>query len=297
MQLRYIWIRIQVYFSSKFGILTIKIFIHHSLTIHHFKTSSIWNLEFKILEFLPMFKFKQFTVEQDRCAMKIGTDGVLLGAWTPITNNPFSVLDIGTGTGIIALMLAQRSNAEQIDALEIDEEAYEQSVDNFENSPWSDRLFCFHAGLDEFVDEPEDDPSDSELAQQYDLIISNPPFYSEDYKTENIQRDLARFQDAMPFEDLVEAADLLLSENGIFSVIIPFKEEDRFLAIAKEYELYPMKITRVKGTANSEIKRSLLAFSRKENYDLQIDELVIEIARHIYTPEYIALTKDFYLKM
>ena len=235
-----------------------------------------------------MFQFKEFTVQQDRCAMKIGTDGVLLGAWTPITNNPISILDIGTGTGIIALMLAQRTNAEQIDALEIDEEAYEQSVDNFENSPWSDRLFCFHAGLDEFIDEPED---------EYDLIISNPPFYSEDYKTENAKRDLARFQDAMPFEDLIEAADLLLSENGIFSVIIPFKEEAPFLAITKEYELYPIQITRVKGTPTTEIKRSLLAFSRKENVDFPIDELIIETARHIYTPEYVELTTDFYLKM
>ena len=235
-----------------------------------------------------MFQFKQFSVNQDRCAMKIGTDGVLLGAWTPINKNPFSVLDIGTGTGIIALMLAQRCNAEQIDALEIDEEAYEQSVDNFENSPWSDRLFCFHAGLDEFVEEPED---------EYDLIISNPPFYTEDYKTENEQRDLARFADAMPFEDLIEAANLLLSENGIFSVIITFKQEDIFLALAKEYELYPFKITRVKGTPTTEIKRSLLAFSRNENTDALTDELVIETARHIYTPEYIALTKDFYLKM
>jgi tRNA1Val (adenine37-N6)-methyltransferase len=113
---------------------------------------------------MSKFSFKKFSIEQDRCAMKVGTDGVLLGAWTPIENNPFSILDIGTGTGIIALMLAQRSNAEQIDALEIDEEAYEQSVDNF-NSPWGDRLFCFHAGLDEFVEEPED---------EYDLIISNP---------------------------------------------------------------------------------------------------------------------------
>lgn len=229
--------------------------------------------------------------------MKIGTDGVLLGAWTPIENNPFSILDIGTGTGIIALMLAQRSSAEQIDALEIDEEAYEQATDNFENSPWNDRLFCFHAGLDEFVEEPEDDPSDSELAQQYDLIVSNPPFYSEDYKSSNDQRDLARFQDAMPFEDLIEAAALLLSENGIFSVIIPFKEEEIFLALTKEYELYPLKITRIKGTPTSEIKRSLLAFSRNEIPNFPIDELIIETARHIYTPEYIALTKDFYWKM
>jgi tRNA1Val (adenine37-N6)-methyltransferase len=220
--------------------------------------------------------------------MKIGTDGVLLGAWAPVEQNPFSILDIGTGTGIIALMLAQRSTAQQIDALEIDEQAYEQATDNFENSPWNDRLFCFHAGLDEFMEEPED---------EYDLIVSNPPFYAEDYKTNNDQRDLARFQDALPFEDLIEAADLLLSENGILAVIIPFKEEDRFLAIAKEFELYPTRITRVKGTPTTEIKRSLLALSRNKTTLFSIDELTIEIGRHEYTQEYIALTQDFYLKM
>ncbi|MFD1603507.1 tRNA1(Val) (adenine(37)-N6)-methyltransferase [Flavobacterium artemisiae] len=235
-----------------------------------------------------MFQFKQFSISQDRCAMKVGTDGVLLGSWAPIFNNPFSVLDIGAGTGIIALMIAQRSGAEQIDALEIDEDAYEEAVENFENSPWGDRLFCFHAGLDEFIEEPED---------EYDLIVSNPPFYAENYKTDNEQRDLARFQDAMPFEELVEAADLLLSENGIFAVILPFKEEENFIALAKESELYPMKITRVKGTPASEIKRSLLAFSRNEVSEIEIDELVIEIDRHVYTPEYIELTKEFYLKM
>jgi len=235
-----------------------------------------------------MFQFKQFSVEQDRCAMKIGTDGVLLGAWTPIENNPHSILDIGTGTGIIALMLAQRSTSEQIDALEIDENAYEQATDNFENSPWNDRLFCFHAGLDEFVEEPED---------EYDLIVSNPPFYSEDYKSNNEQRDLARFQDAMPFEDLIEAVALLLSESGIFAVIIPIKEESTFLALAENHELFPIKITRVKGTPTSETKRTLLAFSRYEITNFPVDELIIETARHSYTPEYIALTKDFYLKM
>jgi tRNA1Val (adenine37-N6)-methyltransferase len=237
---------------------------------------------------LSKFQFKQFTVEQDRCAMKIGTDGVLLGAWTPINHNPCSILDMGTGTGVIALMLAQRSNAEQIDALEIDEQAYEQATDNFENSPWSDRLFCFHAGLDEFVEEPED---------EYDLIVSNPPFYTDDYKSGIEQRDLARFADALPFEDLIEAAALLLSENGIFSVIIPFKEEESFVALAKEMELYPLKITRVKGTPETDIKRSLLAFSRNEIIDFSINELTIEIARHEYTLPYIELTKDFYLKM
>ena len=237
---------------------------------------------------MSLFQFKQFVVNQDQCAMKIGTDGVLLGAWAPIDTRPNSILDIGTGTGIIALMLAQRSNAQQIDALEIDENAYEQAVDNFESSPWSDRLFCFHAGLDEFEEEPED---------EYDLIVSNPPFYVEDYRSDNAQRDLARFQESMPFEDLIEAADLLLSENGIFSVIIPFKEEASFIALAEKYELYPIKITRVKGTPTTEIKRSLLAFKRFELPVLLANELIIETARHQYTPEYMELTKDFYLKM
>jgi tRNA1Val (adenine37-N6)-methyltransferase len=222
-----------------------------------------------------MFQFKQFTILQDRCAMKVGTDGVLLGAWTPVNHNPYSIL-------------AQRSNAQQIDALEIDENAYEQATDNFENSPWNDRLFCFHAGLDEFVDEPED---------EYDLIVSNPPFYTENYKTNNEQRDLARFADALPFEELIEAAALLLSENGIFAVILPYKEETNFLALAKENELFPIKITRIKGTPTTETKRSLLAFGRNEIINFPIDELIIETDRHQYTPEYIELTKAFYLKM
>ncbi|ELV7523904.1 methyltransferase [Flavobacterium psychrophilum] len=234
-----------------------------------------------------MFSFKQFSVQQDKTAMKVGTDGVLLGAWTPINHNPISILDIGAGTGLIALMLAQRTSAVQIDALEIDEEAYEQATDNFENSPWSDRLFCYHAGLDEFVEEPED---------EYDLIVCNPPFYAENYKTNSEQRDLARFSDAMPFEELIEAVDLLLSENGILSVIIPYKEEEKFVTLANEFELYPIKITRVKGTPTSETKRSLLVFSRNKQ-NCEQDILVIETDRHVYTKEYIALTKGFYLKM
>lgn len=234
------------------------------------------------------FTFKQFSVEQDKAAMKIGTDGVLLGAWAPITEQTYSILDIGSGTGIIALMLAQRADADQIDALEIDENAYEQSVENFENSPWSDRLFCYHAGLDEFMEEPED---------EYDLIVSNPPFYTENYFSGDEQRDQARFTESLPFEDLVEAADLLLSENGIFAIIIPFKEEAKLLALALDFDLFPMKITRVKGTPTTEIKRSLLAFSRNTTENFPVDELVIEIGRHEYTPEYINLTKDFYLKM
>jgi len=220
--------------------------------------------------------------------MKVGTDGVLLGAWAPIDHSPHSILDIGTGTGLIALMLAQRSEAGQIDALEIDEKAYEQAVDNFENSPWENRLFCFHAGLDEFVEEPED---------EYDLIVSNPPFHTEDYVSGDEARNTARFTQSLSFEELLEAADLLLSENGIFAVIIPYKEEAKFTALANEVALYPMKITRVKGTSTTETKRSLLAFSRAKAINFPMDELVIEFARHDYTPEYIELVKDFYLKM
>jgi tRNA1Val (adenine37-N6)-methyltransferase len=235
-----------------------------------------------------MFKFKQFTINHDKAAMKIGTDAVLLGAWCPIDNNPKSVLDIGTGTGIIAMMLAQRTNAPQIDAFDIDEDAYEQATENFENSPFNDRLYCFHAGLDEFIEEPED---------EYDVIVCNPPFYVEDFKTGNESRDLARFQEAMPFEDLVEAADLLLSEDGIFAVIIPFKEEERFIDLCAAVELYPIKITRVRGGATTPIVRSLLAFKRFELGVVTTDELAIEINRHEYTDAYIELTKDFYLKM
>ena len=220
--------------------------------------------------------------------MKVGTDGVLLGAWTPIEHRPYSILDIGAGTGLIALMLAQRSSAGQIDALEIDAASYEQAVENFENSPWNDRLFCYHASLDDFMDELQD--------EEYDLIVSNPPFYSENVSSGNESRDNARQNRSLPFEDLCEAASVLLSEDGVLAVIVPFKEEEKFIASARENDLFPMKITRVKGRPDTETKRSLLAFSRRET-DVFTDELVIETARHCYTPEYIGLTGEFYLKM
>ena len=233
------------------------------------------------------FKFKEFSINQDQCAMKIGTDSVLLGAWTSLEKRPFSILDIGSGTGVLALMLAQRSLAELIDAVEIDDNTYEQCVENFEQSPWSDRLFCYHASLEEFTDEIED---------KYDLIISNPPFYSEDYKSENNQRDLARFVDAMPFEHLLESVSKLLAEDGVFSVIIPFKEETSFIALASQMNLFVNKKLHLKGTPTSNIKRSLLEFSFHES-DIKSNELIIETARHQYTQDYINLTKDFYLKM
>ena len=221
--------------------------------------------------------------------MKVGTDGVLLGAWTSIEQQPFSILDIGTGTGVIALMLAQRSHAELIDALEIDEDAYEQAVENFENSDWGDRLFCYHAAFDEFVEEMQDE-------EKYDLIVSNPPFYSADYSSGDAKRDQARFAEALPFQELLEGVSLLLSKEGKFSVVIPSSEEEKFLYLAGNFGLFPQRITRVKGNPESPVKRSLLELSFFESQPIE-DELIIETARHEYTPEYIELVKDFYLKM
>ena len=233
------------------------------------------------------FQFKEFTIHQDRCAMKIGTDGVLLGAWSPIGHQPFSILDIGAGTGVISLMLAQRSRAEVIDAIEIDDAAYEQCTENFENSIWNDRLFCYHASLEEFAEE---------IDEQYDLIVSNPPFYSEDYKSEDTQRDLARFNEAMPFDHLIYSTSKLLSAQGVFAVIIPFKEQDHFIEMAKHHRLFPKQIVTIKGQPKAETKRSLIAFSFEET-TTEVTSLVIETARHQYTKEDTDLTKDFYLKM
>ena len=233
------------------------------------------------------FRFKQFSVSQEHCAMKIGTDAVLLGAWTDLDSQPYSILDIGTGTGVLALMLAQRSRAELIDAIEIDDAAYEQCVGNFETSDWGDRLFCYHASLDEFTEEIED---------QYDLIISNPPFYTDTFKTENEERNKARFEDAMPFIELLKSVSKLLSPTGHFNVVIPFSEENSFIELAAKEGLHPSRILHVRGQKSSPIKRSLICFMF-ETQTIETQELTIEIARHQYTKEYTNLTKDFYLKL
>lgn len=233
------------------------------------------------------FHFKQFTIHQDQCAMKVGTDGVLLGAWASLDHQPETILDIGAGTGLIALQLAQRSTAETIDAIELDENAYEQCVANFEGSPWADRLFCYHAGFDEFVDEIED---------QYDLIVSNPPFYAEEMASGDTTRDQARQSSSLPFDELLKGVSGLLSEGGLFSVVIPYKEEQRFVALAATSGLYPKRITRVKGNPNVDYKRSLMEFVFSKS-DIEESELTIERGRHEYTEEYIRLTEAFYLKM
>lgn len=233
------------------------------------------------------FQFKQFTIQQDKTAMKVGTDGVLLGAWVSIESNPFSVLDIGAGTGLIALMLAQKSNAELIDAVELNNEAYEQTVANFEESDWGDRLFCYHASFQEFAKEIDD---------TYDLIISNPPFYTSTYKNLEEDRAMARHTETLTYSDLLKGVSKLLSETGSCAFIIPFSEAVNFIKIAAEFNLFPNRITNVKGNETSEIKRSLLQFSFEEK-PIEKSELIIEIERHNYTADYKNLVKDFYLKM
>ena len=233
-----------------------------------------------------LFRFKQFEINQDRCAMKIGTDGVLLGAWADIKNAE-SILDIGAGTGVIALMLAQRSKAEVIDAIELDSNAYEQCVENFENSLWGDRLYCYHAGLDEFIEEIED---------LYDVIVCNPPFYTESVTSGDLQRDQARQNEFLPFNELLEGVSVLISENGIFSTIIPFKEKDDFIRMAATFDLFPSRCLHVKGNPAAEVKRVLLEFTKLEKA-YEVLDLTIEKERHVYTMDYIKLTKDFYLKM
>lgn len=236
------------------------------------------------------FKFKEFTIHQDKTAMKIGTDAVLLGAWVSISEECNSILDIGSGTGVISLMLAQRSFAETIDAVEIDENAYEQTVGNFEQSDWGDRLFCYHASFQEFANEMEEDE------EKYDLIISNPPFYTDDFQSDDNARNKARFTTSLSFEELLNGVAKLLSKNGVFAVIIPYKEEENFIRYAEKENLYATRICRVKGNVASETKRSLLEFSFAKK-DIKNEELIIETARHQYTKEYIELTKEFYLKM
>lgn len=233
------------------------------------------------------FQFKEFSVEQDKCAMKIGTDGVLLGAWANIPKNTFSILDIGAGTGVIALQMAQRSHAELIDAIEIDEDAYEQCVENFENSPWNDRLFCYHASLEEFTEE---------IDEPYDLIVSNPPFYNEDFTSAEAKRNTARFTEALPFNELIKNAAKLLSVKGIFCLIIPHKNQREVLQLAEEVGLYLQKITLVQGNENASVKRNLLQFGFTE-VTLVETHLIIEKERHEYTQEYQDLVKAFYLKM
>ena len=230
-----------------------------------------------------MFQFKQFTIHQDKTAMKVGTDGVLLGAWAYIVGE--SVLDIGTGTGVIALMLAQRSIDSQITAIEIEENAFRQATDNVSNSKWSNRIELKNSSLQDYTP-----------PIKFDTIVSNPPFFNNSQKTPDSKRNFARHTDSLSFAELLKFTSENLSAIGKASFIIPFDSETNFLGISKRFNLFASRICRVKGTETSPVKRSLIELSLNEK-DCKKSELIIEISRHIYTENYINLTKDFYLKM
>ena len=228
------------------------------------------------------FEFKQFRIEQQRAAMKVGTDGVLLGAWTPVRDSR-RILDIGTGTGLIALMLAQRSDA-IIDAVEIDKPASEEAKLNFEQSRWSDRLKVFHTDFQLFAELS---------AESYDLIVSNPPFFVNSLKTSSAALSVARHNDMLTFGQLISGACKLLRKSGRLSLILPFESFAEFRESARLSGFYLHRTTRVIPRKGKLPKRILMEFSLETGYPLG-DELTILDGEGEYTEEYRALTAPYY---
>lgn len=230
------------------------------------------------------FRFKQFDIFQDKTAMKVGTDGVLLGAWSTLETGE-NILDIGTGTGLISLMLAQRFPHATIDAIEIDINAFIQAKENFELATFSERLTVFNASLQAYSTD-----------QKYDLIVSNPPFFIVNDTVDFDARKQARQQETLTFEELIKKTTELLQQDGSASFIIPYDQMGAFCKIASQNNLKRSKTVYVKGNATTAIKRVLLEFSFHDKKCLE-NELIIEVERHQYTEDYTNLTKDFYLKM
>ena len=232
-----------------------------------------------------MFTFKQFTIRQDACAMKVGTDGVLLGAWAPV-DHATHILDIGTGTGLLALMIAQRAPHAMIDAIENDEKALEQARHNTSLTSWSHRVHFFSTSVQNFC---------TTVHRLYDAIVCNPPYFIDSLKSPNVGRTQARHTDTLTHDDLLLAADRLLTEQGALNVILPTVEADVFIEKAKTYHFSLSKVTHVLPTPTSLAKRRLMHFVRGAS-SLVETQLVIETNRHVYSDAYKMLTKDFYLK-
>ncbi|MEM6318659.1 MAG: methyltransferase [Bacteroidota bacterium] len=233
------------------------------------------------------FQFKQFTVEQNDCAMKIGTDGVLLGAWCNVTDAK-KALDIGTGSGVIAIMLGQRCDA-TIHGIEIDESAFLQAKNNMANAVWSDRLTAQKGAIQDYA---------KLSREEYDLIVSNPPFFSGGTFSDNQDRNNVRHTIKLGHGDLLIAVRKLLSKDGKFCVILPLIEGLRFQEVAKQYALYCTKTTEVKSRPDGSVERLLMQFEKQATEHPIKDELVIYRQKgQAYSAEYIELTKDFYLKM
>lgn len=235
------------------------------------------------------FQFKQFTVFHDLCAMKVGTDGVLLGSWCNCTDKK-RILDVGAGTGLISLMTAQRNTQARIDAVEIDADAARQATVNFEKSPWGDRLTLIPSDFVELA---------NSLEEKYDLIVSNPPYFENSLKTECAKRATARHTDSLSFDDLIASCAKLLAADGILSLIYPIEADVRIRQLTEAQGMRCVRRVEVKGNPEAAPKRVLAEYTFATNCeDACIEEqLTIEQARHQYTEQYISLTKDFYLKM
>lgn len=219
--------------------------------------------------------------------MKIGTDGVLLGAWADVSNAR-AALDIGTGSGVIAIMLAQRSEQLRIDAVEVDTFAFEQAAENMLNCPWSDRLTIIPNSIQEFA---------AECPEKYDLIVSNPPFFSGGTFSQNQDRNSVRHTVKLPHGDLLGAARTLLAPEGRFCVILPYIEGLRFLELAEGYHLHCTHMTEVRTKADKPVERLLMQFERQPGKTL-VDGLVIQKGdNNDWTEAYMALTRAFYLYM
>ncbi len=231
------------------------------------------------------FRFKQFDIYHHKCAMKVGTDGVLLGAWCQ-AEGADRALDIGTGSGVIALMLAQRNPKCIVDALETDYPSCIQAAGNAACCPWKSRVTIHHISFQEFY---------RQTGNTYDLIVTNPPYFQNSYPGPSAGRAAARHARSLSMHDLIDGACTLLNPRGRYSMIMPVPEAMKFIAVAGERELYCRKITSVLPNPGKPPKRLLLEFSLEEGGIIR-SELVIELGRrHEYSADFKSLTKDFYL--
>ena len=229
------------------------------------------------------FAFKELVVRQDKCTMKISTDSVLIGAWVD-PSKAKKILDIGTGTGIIALMLAQRSSA-KIDAIDIDSKACLQALINFSKSNWSDRLRTHHSTLQEFSSQ-----------EKYDIIVSNPPFFPCPSTHKEKEGAQARFTHKLSFAELAENVIRLLSPKGSFYLILPVHEGAYFTNEAEKRNLFLTNYIWIKTTDRKKFPKRILMrfeFSRK---NIQDDKILVIQSGNNYTEDYKALTKDYYIK-
>ena len=230
------------------------------------------------------FSFKQFTVFQDRCAFKVGTDGVLLGACADLSGAK-KILDIGTGTGLIALMLAQRSTAD-IFAIEPDGDSFRQACSNVAESKWNKRIEVENISLQDY--NPD--------FLKFDLIVSNPPYFSDSLRNPDAGKAAARHSDTLSNKDLLEGAVRLMTEGGRLQVIMPYVEGNILIAEAQEYGLYCNSSLKIKPLPTSEIRRLILTFSKQRQKATEKFLTIEHGRRHEFTEEYKNLTKDFYLK-